>query len=97
MIYHVSAMAAPKGNGSKEAPFRTISEAAALAQAGDTVCVMPGIYREAVHPAHAGTKEQPVVYCSSEKGKAVITGAEPVKNWECLREGVWPVHDTHQR
>jgi len=89
MIYYVSASAARSGNGSSEMPFCTISEAAALARPGDTVCVLPGVYREAVHPAHAGTKEQPIVYRASETGKAVITGAEPAGSWEHVRDGVW--------
>ena len=50
MIYYVSADAATGGNGSKEAPFRYINDAASKAMPGDEVVVAPGIYREHVIP-----------------------------------------------
>ena len=49
MIYHVSASAAPGGDGSESRPFRTIQAAADLALPGDEVLVAPGIYREWVN------------------------------------------------
>ena len=55
MIYYVSADASGNGCGSKETPFQTIGEAAAVARAGDEIIVAPGIYREAVNPANGGT------------------------------------------
>ncbi|MCR5674761.1 MAG: right-handed parallel beta-helix repeat-containing protein, partial [Lachnospiraceae bacterium] len=90
MKIYVSAKAAFTGDGSQKKPFRTISEAARIAEPGDEVIVAPGIYREHVDPAIGGTEEKRIVYRSEKKGGAVITGAEPVKNWE--RQGkttVW--------
>ena len=49
MKYYVSAKAARNGDGSKENPFRTITQAAKIAVAGDEVIVMPGVYREYVN------------------------------------------------
>lgn len=89
MIYHVNGSAAPGGDGTREKPFQTITEAAAVAAPGDEVLVAPGIYREYVDPAHAGEPERRIVYRSEEKGKAVITGAEPVKNWTPVEGTVW--------
>ena len=57
MVYYVNAKATKKGNGSKDYPFKTINEAAAIAQAGDEVIVKPGIYREKVIPRFGGTEE----------------------------------------
>ena len=37
-----------KGDGSLARPFKSINEAAAVAEPGDTVHVAPGIYREKV-------------------------------------------------
>ena len=82
MVYYVDAFARRAGDGSKEYPFRTIQAAAELAKAGDEVLVYPGIYREYVNPKHGGTADQRIVYRSVEPLKAVITGAESVKNWE---------------
>ena len=77
------------GNGSKEYPFQTISEAAKIAKAGDEVFVAPGVYREYVDPANGGTEDARIVYRSIEKGAAIITGAEVVKNWEQVKGSVW--------
>ena len=89
MKYYVSASAAQGGNGTKESPFSTIQAAAEIAKAGDEVIVAPGIYREAVNPRNAGTEDARITYRSEEKGKAVITGAEPVTDWEQVEGSVW--------
>ena len=90
MIYYVAANAPRNGCGTKEKPFQTISEAAAAARAGDEVLVAPGIYREYVNPKNGGTDENNrIVYRSEEPLAAVITGAEPVKNWTQYQGNVW--------
>lgn len=91
MKYYVEASAVKNGNGSKSAPFQTIREAARLACPGDEVLVGPGIYREYVDPAKGGTQDHPIVYRSTVKGAAQITGAEPVKTWERMEGNVWTV------
>ena len=89
MEYYVSAAARRDGDGSQKAPFQTISQAAAIAKAGDTVWVLPGIYREWVDPQNGGTQDAPIVYRAVERREAIITGAEPVKNWVSEGGGVW--------
>ena len=89
MRYYVDASAAFPGKGSEKEPFRTISQAAAIACLGDEVIVAPGIYRETVSPANGGTADARIVYRAACPGKAVITGAEEVKNWENLGGGIW--------
>ena len=54
MIYHVSVRGCDSAAGTKEAPFRTINQAAQVAVAGDTVCVHEGTYREWVDPQNGG-------------------------------------------
>ena len=55
MIYHVSARAGRGGDGTREKPFQTITEAAKIACAGDEVLVAPGVYREYVNPVNGGS------------------------------------------
>lgn len=89
MQIYVDGSAVRSGNGSKEYPFQTISEAAKIAVPGDEVMVAPGLYREYVDPVNAGTPEARIVYRSIEKGAAIISGAEQVKNWKPYEENVW--------
>ena len=97
MIRYVDCNTTHPGDGSKSRPFRTISQAAFVAQAGDQVLVAPGVYREEVSPRWAGTKDAPIVYRSMEPRAAAITGAEPVKDWVHFREDVWMVTIANQR
>ena len=89
MRYYVDVNAAQKGDGSRECPFRKIQEAALCAEPGDEVIVAPGIYREAVSPVNGGKEDARILYCSEVEKAAVITGAEPVKNWEIYEGSVW--------
>ncbi|MBR6402675.1 MAG: right-handed parallel beta-helix repeat-containing protein [Eubacterium sp.] len=89
MQVYVSASAVRSGCGSKDAPFKTINEAAQIAEPGDEVLVAPGIYREYVCPAHAGTEKDRIVYRSIEPLAAVITGAEQIKKWDLFDGDTW--------
>lgn len=89
MKIYVNVNAGHDGNGTKEMPFRHINDAAKIAQPGDEVLVAPGVYREYVNPVHAGTEDARITYRSTEPLQAVITGAEPVKNWELYEGNVW--------
>ena len=92
MIYYVNAKAKTNGNGTKALPFKTINQAAAIAQAGDEVLVAPGIYREQVVPKSGGTgdaKEQRITYKSEKPLGAIISGSEILKGWKKLKGDVW--------
>ncbi len=89
MKYYIDVNAAQKGDGSRECPFRRIQEAASCAEPGDEVIVAPGIYREAVSPVNGGREDARIIYRSEVEKAAVITGAEPVKNWEAYEGSVW--------
>ena len=89
MKIYVSAAADGWGNGTKDFPFLTISEAAKAACPGDEVIVAPGIYRECVDPAQTGEEGKRIYYRSEQKGKAVIVGSEPIKNWKLYRNTVY--------
>ena len=89
MILYVDGSFPGVGNGTCEKPFSTISQAAAVANPGDEVLVAPGVYREEVSPAHAGTRLQPIVYRSAVPGAATITGAQRFQSWEHFQGDVW--------
>ncbi len=89
MKYFVDANAFRDGDGSKERPFKRISDAAKIALPGDEVLVAPGIYREYVDPVNSGTEDARITYISTTPLGAVITGAEQVKTWEHYQGNVW--------
>jgi hypothetical protein len=76
VTYHVDA------DGSTPGSLATIHAAAAQAQAGDTVVIHAGTYRETVIPANSGTASAPIVFrAHSTDGIAdevVILGTETV-------------------
>ncbi|HIY57844.1 MAG TPA: DUF1565 domain-containing protein, partial [Candidatus Tetragenococcus pullicola] len=52
--YHVAKNGSDDFPGTQEKPFLTIQQAANVAQAGDTISVHQGEYREWVKPKNAG-------------------------------------------
>ena len=74
--YYIS----PTGNdlnaGSVNLPFKTISKGALVAQAGDTVYVLEGVYRERVSPPRGGTVGKPIVYMGAPNRNVVIKGSD---------------------
>lgn len=89
MKYYVDQKASAPGDGSREHPFARIQQAAEIALPGDEVLVAPGVYREAVHPRHAGTLEARITYRAAVPGQAVITGSEPLAAWEQVEGSVY--------
>ena len=75
-----SKVADDANDGSRARPFRTIQHAADVARAGDTVRVMPGVYREAVILEHSGEADRPITF-RAESG-VVLTGADVLTGWE---------------
>ncbi|MFC6334246.1 right-handed parallel beta-helix repeat-containing protein [Paenibacillus septentrionalis] len=89
MEYHVAMHGNDQAKGTADQPFRTISRAAALAIAGDTVIVHAGVYREWVNPANGGTADHRIIYRSAGDGEVVITGAERITDWMSEGDNVW--------
>jgi alpha-N-arabinofuranosidase len=90
--YHVSPQGSDSNDGSRSRPLRTISAAAALAQAGDTITVHRGIYRERIRPPRGGTSDtQRITYQAASGEEAVITGAEEIAGWKQVAGDVWKV------
>ncbi|MFZ0531485.1 MAG: right-handed parallel beta-helix repeat-containing protein, partial [Propionicimonas sp.] len=90
--FHVAITGSDRADGSPEDPFRTISKAAATAQAGDTVLVHAGEYREWVKPARGGLSDtRRITYAAAPGEHVVIKGSEQITGWEQLDGAVWRV------
>ena len=77
------------GSGTRVAPFKSISPAAALAQPGDTVMVGAGVYRERVSPARSGTREAPITYTSAAGEQVFLKGSTNALNWTKQSDGTY--------
>ena len=69
---HVSKAGDDSGPGSEADPYLTINKAASEAQAGDTVIVHAGTYREWVKPARGGTGEGARITYRAATGEEVF-------------------------
>ena len=91
-VLHVATTGSDSGDGSADRPFRTINRAASLAQAGDTVVVHEGEYREWVRPRRGGLSDQRRIKYQAASGEhVVIKGSEPVTGWVPAGGTVWRV------
>lgn len=75
------------GDGTLARPYKTINKAAQLAQAGDTVVVSAGLYREQVKPLNSGTETQPIVYKAD--GEVIIKASEAIPTIHDGKEIAW--------
>ncbi|MCK6490573.1 MAG: right-handed parallel beta-helix repeat-containing protein, partial [Planctomycetes bacterium] len=91
----VSQAAAGAGDdqpGTEAAPLRTIQAAAERAQAGDTVLVRAGIYRERVAPPRGGEEGRPIIYRGAAGEVVRVVGCDPwAAAWRPVegRPGIW--------
>jgi hypothetical protein len=79
--YYVSTTGSDSNSGTLSQPFLTINHAAQVAQAGDTVIIRGGTYRETVTPANSGTSTAPITYESYPGEKATINGCNLITGW----------------
>ena len=74
----------------RQSRFRTIQQAADLAQPGDVITVHKGVYRERISPPRGGESDRKrIVYQAAPGGKVEIKGSEVVTNWVKVQEDVW--------
>jgi hypothetical protein len=91
-VLHVATTGSDSWEGSPDRPLRTISRAAELAQAGDTVLVHEGVYREWVQPRRGGLSgSRRITYEAASGEHVVVKGSEQVTGWELVDGSVWTV------
>ena len=77
--YHVAKSGSDTNPGTVEAPFLTISKAAMVLNAGDTVTVHSGTYREWVSPRNSGlNRTSRIVYRAAPGEDVWIKGSEEI-------------------
>jgi hypothetical protein len=69
--------AADTNDGSAAKPFKTINQAASVAQPGDTVVIGEGVYREHVWPVRGGkSPDTMITYQARDGARVVIKGSD---------------------
>ncbi len=87
---YVSPSGSNMNDGSIDAPYRTISKAAYVAIAGDSVIIREGVYRENVSPANGGTTPaRRITYIAAEGEKVELKGSEEISGWKKVSGNVW--------
>jgi len=75
--------------GTEQQPFKTLSNACTTAQAGDTVYIKEGTYREALIPKHSGEKGKPITFQAYKKDFVMIKGSEVLTGLEREGTNLW--------
>ncbi|MCS7154189.1 MAG: right-handed parallel beta-helix repeat-containing protein [Bacteroidetes bacterium] len=89
-IYYVSPSGHDGADGrSPERAFRTIGKAATVAGPGDTVILLPGVYREVLFPRRSGRPGAPITFRARRLGEVVVTSLEVATGWQLYRGRIY--------
>src|SRR3990172_7755295 len=72
--YYVSTTGNDANSGTKTSPWKTLQKATSTVDAGDTIYVRAGIYRETVSISKSGTVDSPITVSSYPNEQAIIEG-----------------------
>jgi len=93
--YYVDASGGSDSNSgsSLDLALRTISAAATKVQAGDTVLIRKGLYKESPQFTASGTDTQPITFGSYGDGEVIVDGSPPLGGtpWVVQNGTVWTV------
>ena len=82
--YYVSTTGSDSGSGASGSPVKSITKAAQLAKAGDTVLVGAGTYKGTVSIATNGTASGQITFKPVDGAKVVIDGAGTPANTDLV-------------
>ncbi|HPA18561.1 MAG TPA: DUF1565 domain-containing protein, partial [Verrucomicrobiae bacterium] len=78
--WHVSPSGSDAGDGSTNAPFRSLSRAVQSLVPGDTLWLGAGTYRETLQPSCSGTLAQPVTIAARGGEEVIVSGCDVLTN-----------------
>lgn len=80
VTYYVATSGADTGDGSSDAPWRSIQHAADQVNVGDTVLVAGGVYHEKVRLRATGATHAPITFAGRPGQRVVLDGYEAALN-----------------
>ena len=93
----------PASNADRsDGPLATLKRAAEIAGPGDVCFIREGVYRETLRPVRSGKPGRPITFRNYRKERAVISGADDIKDWKPGPKGVykaaisWDLKDQNQ-
>ena len=104
--WHVAQKAMPHTGTSRQ--VRTIGQAVARVEPGDTIVIHGGVYREDVVIERSGSEDKPIAIRAAEGERVVLTGADHLTDWTAVPDHphvyvtdwphrfiAWNEHHTH--
>lgn len=89
-VWYVSTDGSDTASGSFSAPFRTLAYAVTNLNAGDTLCLRGGVYRETLQVPQSGTRDAPVTVTACNGESAVLSGCDEVPGpWSLASNGIY--------
>lgn len=90
-VYYVAQTenASDENDGSINAPFKTLAKAALEAEAGDTVIIKEGVYRETLSPQNSGTASNPITFRAAEGEKVVISANKELSPFALYKDNIY--------
>ncbi len=92
-VYYVAQTenASDLNDGSADAPFKTLAKAASEAEAGDTVIIKEGVYRETLSPQNSGTASNPITFRAADGDKVVISANKELIGFTRYKDNIYSV------
>lgn len=90
-VYYVAQTenASDSNDGSINAPFKTLARAAEEAEAGDTVIIKKGIYRETLSPENSGTAANPITFRAAEGEEVIISANDELGGFTPYKDNIY--------
>ena len=96
--FFVSPSGSDTNSGSLATPFQTVAKAVSLAQAGDSVELRAGTYREQVNPVRSGASGSPITIENYNGEQAVFSAFDVVPGpWTAQSNGIYSTTVTGSR
>ncbi|MFR9627352.1 MAG: right-handed parallel beta-helix repeat-containing protein [Rikenellaceae bacterium] len=94
--YYVATTGDDSNSGDFDHPFRTISKAAAIMEAGDECIIRGGVYREIVSPVNSGSEGQPIKFTAYEGEEVWVDATDEINGWELYKDNIYKAKVHHK-
>ncbi|WP_158967905.1 right-handed parallel beta-helix repeat-containing protein [Paraglaciecola sp. L3A3] len=76
-------------DGQMASPLATFSQANSLLEAGDTLIIKAGVYRQTLQVSKSGNEQSPILIKAEDNAEVIIRGTEPVSGWSVYQGNIY--------